>query len=120
MICFISILGTGSRDTAEPTRAILLSSLFSEISRQSQRKSSPVRFPDPRDEDQLLLKVQPFPEESLATKQDPVLTDFLRIEPKRKQTARPRTLKESFAIIGQDPQKQRLHLPGQRESPREI
>merc|ERR1711892_915036 len=112
--------GTGARDITEPTRARPVSSLFSEISCQSQRKSTPVRFPDPRDEDQLLLKVQPFPEESLATKQDPVLTDFLRIEPKRKQTARPRTLKESFASIGQELHKQRLHLPVQRDSTRKI
>ena len=83
-----------------------------------RRTSTPVRFPDPRDEEKLLLPVEPFPEEHLATNQDPVLTDFLRTEPKVKPSARPRSLKESFRRIGEGLQKQRLHLPRQRVSNR--
>ena len=77
-----------------------------------------MRFPDPRDEDQLLLAVEPFPEERLATSLDPVLTDFLRIEPKVKPFARPLSLKESFGRIGENLQNPRLHLPIQRVSNR--
>ena len=55
-------------------------SLFPETNLQadSQRRNL-IRFPDPRDEDQLLLAVEPFPEESLANRNYPVLTDLLKI-----------------------------------------
>jgi hypothetical protein len=60
-------------------------SLFPEISLPADSKRrNPIRFPDPHDEDQLLLAVEPFPEERLANRNDPVLTDFLKIEPKPK------------------------------------
>ena len=87
-----------SRQVLQPTTPIPSQShsLLPEINLQMRRKSTPVRFPDPHDEDQLLLPVEPFPEEHLANNQDPVLTDFLRIEPKVKPSARPRSLKESF------------------------
>ena len=91
-------------------------SMLPVINLQMRRKSTPVRFPDPRDEDQLLLPVETFPEEHLANNQDPVLTDFLRIEPKVKPSARPRSLKESFRRIGEGLQKPRIHLPRQRVS----
>merc|ERR1711881_41456 len=43
--------------------------LFPEMRLQtSARTTNPVRFPNPLDEDQLLLSVEPFPEESLANK----------------------------------------------------
>ena len=60
-------------------------SLFPEISLPADSKRrNPIRFPDPRDEDQLLLAVESFPEESLANRNDPVLTNFRKIEPKQK------------------------------------
>ena len=43
--------------------------LFPEISSQGTSNTrNPIRFPNPLDEDQLLLSVEPFPEESLANK----------------------------------------------------
>ena len=72
-----------------------------------------MRFPDPRNEDHLLLPVQPFPEERLSRNQDPVLTDFLRIKPRQKN--RPKTLKESFESIRQSNQEHRLNIPRQKE-----
>ena len=69
-----TILGIRLREVLQPIPPIPPDSrsLF-----QMRRKSTPVRFPDPCDQDQLLLPVEPFPEERLANNQDPVLTDFL-------------------------------------------
>jgi hypothetical protein len=81
-----------SRELLQPTTCTLSHSCFllSEIKFQMNRNSTPVRFPVPNDEDQLLLPFESFPEECLATNQDSALTDFLRIEPKVKPSARPR------------------------------
>ena len=49
---------------------------------QEEQFQKLIRMPTPMRNNQRLLPVESFPEESLARRNDPVLTDFLKLKPK--------------------------------------